>query len=160
MTHDIEQRMRKRCLPEICDCSLGAHLIAGIEPDEECVEVADEIVKLRAEVERLKQGMSARLSDHINGAPCAAIRWRHEREVLQADIEKLKREVSSSLDLAERHMNEKHKAWEALRKIRDRRNGDRWTEAPDNAVAAFIKLNAELLAIFAECDAALEEPRT
>jgi hypothetical protein len=71
--------------------------------------------------------------------------------------ENMKREVSNSLDLAERHMNEKHKAWEALRKIRDRRYGPRQTVTPDNAFEAFNRLNDEMLAIFAECDAALEE---
>jgi cell wall assembly regulator SMI1 len=57
---------------------------------------AAEITKLRAEVFWLRQGMSAKLSDHMNGTPCAEIRWQHERETLQAEVERLTSEAGSA----------------------------------------------------------------
>jgi hypothetical protein len=53
------------------------------------IPAAREVVALRAEVERLKGNMRARLADHINGTPCAAIRWQQERETLTAEVERL-----------------------------------------------------------------------
>jgi hypothetical protein len=59
----------------------------------ECKEKAAEITKLQAEVFWLRQGMSAKLSDHMNGAPCAEIRWQHEREALaQAAVAALQKD--------------------------------------------------------------------
>ena len=45
---------------------------------------------LRAEVERLKGNMRARLADHINGTPCAEIRWQQERETLEDEVRRLR----------------------------------------------------------------------
>lgn len=41
--------------------------------------------ELATEVDLLKGNMEARLSDHINGTPCAEIRWQQEREELIAE---------------------------------------------------------------------------
>lgn len=48
-----------------------------------------EFVGLVRENRRLRRGLNARLSDHINGTPCAEIRWQHEKEELEAEIDEL-----------------------------------------------------------------------
>ena len=48
--------------------------------------VCDYAEQLEAENERLKQSLKARLSDHINGTPCAEIRWLHEKGDLEARL--------------------------------------------------------------------------
>lgn len=45
------------------------------------------------EIERLRRNLKAELSDHINGTPCAQIRWQQERETLEQEIEQLKEEL-------------------------------------------------------------------
>jgi predicted phage gp36 major capsid-like protein len=64
----------------------------------ECLEAADTITALRAEVERLKGNMRARLADHINGTPCAEIRWQQERETLEDEIRRLRAALETVRD--------------------------------------------------------------
>jgi chromosome segregation ATPase len=124
-------------------------------------ELQDEVEKLKSDlqaadivVSRLNGGKALQDLMDANNAQIETI------EKLQAEVDRLKREASNNLDLAERHMNEKHKAWRALRRIQDRRYKHRQTVTPDNTFEAFNRMNDEMLVIFAECDAALEEPRT
>ncbi len=187
---DIEQIMRERRILEICDCALGVHLIPGIEPDEECVEAANEIAKLRAEVERLNksrnkwgQKYNKLLEKHkITLSDLKMAIWCDSEvcKLLTAEVEKLKSDLQAAdivvsrlnggkalqdlmhannerIEIIEKLRAEIEKLRKVLKSISDRRNGPRWTVAPDNAFSAVIRLNDEMLAIFAECDAALEE---
>jgi hypothetical protein len=122
---------------------------------------AAEITKLRAEVFWLRQGMSAKLSDHMNGTPCAEIRWQHERETLQAEVERLKGNIESWRripgQVAETYEADITRLRAALEAIRSRRYQNRYTVRPENAFEAYHSLNVEMLAIFDECDAALQK---
>jgi len=72
------------------DCVLPSDGRAeGLVKASEFFALAAERDALRAEVERLKGNMRARLADHINGTPCAEIRWQQERETLTAEVERL-----------------------------------------------------------------------
>jgi len=64
-----------------------------------------EYESLRAEVERLqrdnwrlKGNMAAKLADHINGTPCAEIRWQQERETLEDEIRRLRSALETVRD--------------------------------------------------------------
>ena len=54
---EIVAKLRARTMPEICECAMGAHLVDGSEPDEDCVKAADTITRLTAEVERLRAAL-------------------------------------------------------------------------------------------------------
>jgi hypothetical protein len=47
---------------------------------------------------RLKGNMAARLADHINGTPCAEIRWQQERETLEDEIRRLRSALETVRD--------------------------------------------------------------
>jgi hypothetical protein len=50
------------------------------------------------EIKKLRRNLNAKLSDHINGTPCAQIRWGQEREELEAKIEKLLAALEAAAD--------------------------------------------------------------
>lgn len=100
-----------------CECDCPPEATANYQYAMTCAKAADEITRLRAEVkqaqmreacaadlaqeweqhckraeaevEKLKVNMRAQLADHINGTPCAEIRWQQERETLTARVEEL-----------------------------------------------------------------------
>ena len=59
---DFAAKLRARTRPEICECAMGAHLVDGSEPDEDCVKAADTITSFTAEVGWHKEN-SARCQD-------------------------------------------------------------------------------------------------
>ena len=56
------------------------------------------IAELEAENQRLKQSLKARLSDHINGTPCAEIRWLHEKAELEDENKRLRELLKQVID--------------------------------------------------------------
>jgi hypothetical protein len=48
------------------------------------------VERLQRDNWRLKGNTAARLADHINGTPCAEIRWQQERETLEDEIRRLR----------------------------------------------------------------------
>jgi chromosome segregation ATPase len=149
---------------------------------------AEERKELQAEVEKLKSDLQAadivvsrlnggkalqdlmranneqiniieKLSDALKTAMAERDALAQSVKAVSERYENLKREVSNSLDLAERHMNEKHRLRGALRKILNRRYLSRQTVTPGNAFEVFNSLNDEMLDIFEECKAALGEDK-
>jgi regulator of replication initiation timing len=104
----------------------------------------------KADLDRVWQAVYAGLDEHIKGTPSAAIKWGHERAALKAESYALATENWSL-------KSENAKLRKVLEYISNRRNGHRRTVNTYNALEAFSRVNAELLVIFAECDAALEE---
>lgn len=67
------------------------HAAATVDSERQAnAMLTEEVERLRSENERLRRGMKANLADHINGTPCASIRWQHEREELVAEIARLR----------------------------------------------------------------------
>jgi chromosome segregation ATPase len=101
-------------------------------------ESADEIAKLRAKNERLRETNEMMLTD--------IRRTDVDMMAFKAEIERLKAEVA--------------RKDAALEKIKARRYQNRETVTPENAFEAFGRLNAEIVAIYAECDAAITGQET
>lgn len=55
-------------------------------------QAAAELRRQHEEIERLRRSLSAKLSDHINGTPCAEIRHHEEVEALRAELAALRHE--------------------------------------------------------------------
>jgi hypothetical protein len=53
------------------------------------IRLAKAALAAMAERDALRQQLNAKLSDHMNGHPCAEIRWQHERDTLQARVKAL-----------------------------------------------------------------------
>jgi hypothetical protein len=62
---DFVAKLRARTRPEICECAMGAHLVDGSEPDEDCVKAADTITRLTAENEKLREALEAALENGV-----------------------------------------------------------------------------------------------
>jgi hypothetical protein len=113
-----------------------------------------QIIRLTAEVERRTQKgldylaeverLTAEVEDAHRREACAADlarEWEHHCKAAEADVARLTTRVKELED--------------ALENIRARRYENRETVNPENAFKAFGRLNAEVCAIYAECDAVL-----
>jgi hypothetical protein len=108
--------------------------------------------------------------------PCEYVPKAHQAEGQEAEIAKLRaaleaadavisrlnggKELQDLMRANNAHLATIARLMAALESIRSRRYQNRETVTPENAFEAFRKLNAEILAIFDECDAALSPAST
>jgi uncharacterized small protein (DUF1192 family) len=85
---------------------------ANVFNAKNCREIADAIEAKDAEIEQWKslaqqyQRERAELADKLNGTPCAEIRWRHEIDAKDAEIERLKAELATANQALSERWNE------------------------------------------------------
>jgi len=62
----------------------------GTPASSQIIWLENKVKEQADEIDRLRHNLKAELLDHINGTPCAQIRWHHEKEDLEKEIERLR----------------------------------------------------------------------